>query len=143
MQETVLHLFTFPVFVIFRTVLPWIQWAALEWAGIALAAAVLLLRRVPMMGMFGTLVPALEGRRDAVFAGWFGPIGIAAIFDAMVAHRILGDELIWTAASLVIASSVLAHGVTATPGTKLYGRLTGAEESADRTGVDGSPLADE
>lgn len=125
-QETVLRLFTFPVFVIFGLALPWDQWLALGWTGLALVAGVLLLRRVPMAVVFHRFVPSLAETRDALFAAWFGPIGIAALFYAMVAHRILGHELIWPAASLVIAGSIVVHGVTATPFTKVYGRVTTA-----------------
>ncbi|SEW09016.1 cation:proton antiporter domain-containing protein [Natrinema salifodinae] len=124
-QETVLRLFTFPIFVCFGLALPVAEWIALGWAGVALAASVLLLRRLPMLVVFRRFVDPIDGARDALFAGWFGPIGIAAIFYATVAHRVLGLELVWPAASLVVASSVLVHGVTATPFTKLYGRRSG------------------
>lgn len=133
-QETVLRLFTVPIFVVFGLMLPWEGWLALGWPGIVLAAGVLLLRRLPMVLVFHRFVRPVEGDRDALFAGWFGPIGIAALFYASVAHRIIGREIVWAAASLVIASSVLIHGVTATPFTKLYGRLidTDRTESGER-----------
>lgn len=122
-QETVLRLFTFPIFVLFGIVLPVDQWLALGWGGVALAAGVLLLRRIPMMVVFRAVVPSIEDNRDGLFAGWFGPIGIAALFYAAVAHRLVGDEVIWAAATLVIVSSVLVHGITATPFTQVYRRL--------------------
>ncbi|WP_265110544.1 cation:proton antiporter [Halosolutus halophilus] len=124
-QEAVLRLFTVPVFVVFGLTLPVEQWLALGWAGVALAAGVLLLRRVPMMVMFSRFVEPIDEKRGALFAGWFGPIGVAAIFYAMVADRLVGQGIVWGATSLVIASSVLVHGITATPLTKLYGRTTG------------------
>lgn len=127
-QETVLRLFTFPIFVFFGMELPLGEWLTLGWAGVALAAGVLLLRRLPMIVVFSRVVPSIDDR-DAVFAGWFGPIGIAALFYAMVAHRILGSEIIWGAASLVIASSVLIHGITATPFTKYYGQLVDSDQT--------------
>ncbi|ELY92232.1 cation:proton antiporter domain-containing protein [Natrialba taiwanensis] len=122
-QETVLRLFTFPVFVFFGMAIPISEWFALGWAGITLAASVLLLRRLPMMLLFHRFIRPINDGRDALFAGWFGPIGIAALFYATVAHRILGIELVWSASTLIIASSVLVHGVTATPFTKLYGQV--------------------
>ena len=123
-QETVLRLFTFPIFVIFGMALPWERWLALGWAGVALAVGVLLLRRVPMVIVFRRFVRPVEGNRDTLFAGWFGPIGIAALFYATVAHRLVGNETIWAATSLVVAASVVVHGITATPFTRLYGRIT-------------------
>ena len=142
-QETVLRLFTFPIFVFFGVALPVEQWAALGMAGVALAAAVLLLRRLPMMLLFRQVIPEIEGDRDSLFAGWFGPIGIAALFYAMVAHRILGAEIVWGAASLVIASSVLVHGVTATPFTKLYGHVSGRVRPQSSDGSDQSSVFSE
>lgn len=124
-QETVLRLFTFPVFVLFGVVAPFEEWVAFGWIGVALVVAVLLLRRVPMAVVFDRAVDPLEDRRDALFAGWFGPIGIAALFYATVAQRLLGVPTVWTAVSLVVAGSIVAHGVTATPLTKLYGRAVG------------------
>ena len=137
-QETVLRLFTFPIFVFFGMALPLEQWLALGWAGVALAVGVLLLRRVPMIIAFTRFVRPVQGRRDALFAGWFGPIGIAALFYTTVAHRLVtqGNELIWGAASLVIASSVLVHGVTATPLTKLYGhRIDQSQDDSEQHGA--------
>ncbi|WP_049928576.1 cation:proton antiporter domain-containing protein [Halopiger goleimassiliensis] len=139
-QETVLRLFTFPIFVFFGLALPVDQWVSLGWAGVALAAGVLLLRRLPMMLVFRQVVPSVEGDRDALFAGWFGPIGIAALFYATVAHRILGDELIWTTASLVIASSVVVHGLMATPATKLYGNVIDRVQPDSSDGTDHSSV---
>ena len=126
-QETMLRLFTFPIFVVFGIVLPIDQWLALGWGGVVLAAGVLLLRRLPMIFVFRIFVPALDDDRDALFAGWFGPIGIAALFYTTVAHRLVGEEVIWAAATLVIGSSVLVHGVTATPFTQLYGQLVDSD----------------
>jgi NhaP-type Na+/H+ or K+/H+ antiporter len=126
-QETVLRLFTFPIFVFFGVVLPVERWLALGWAGVALVAGILLFRRLPMLVVFERYVGPLEGRRDASFAAWFGPVGIAAIFYATLAHRLLGNELVWSTVSLVVAGSIVVHGATATPLTKLYGRKVDSE----------------
>ncbi|RKD89080.1 cation:proton antiporter domain-containing protein [Halopiger aswanensis] len=139
-QETVLRLFTFPIFVFFGMALPIDQWVSLGWAGVALAAGILLFRRAPMMVVFRQTVPSVEDDRDALFAGWFGPIGIAALFYATVAHRILGNEFVWGVASLVIASSVLIHGITATPFTKLYGSVIDRVQSESSDGTDQSSV---
>ncbi|WP_254531177.1 cation:proton antiporter [Natrinema gelatinilyticum] len=138
-QETVLRLFTFPIFVLFGLALPWDQWLALGWSGVALAGCILLFRRVPMMVVFDRTVDPI-GTRGALFAGWFGPIGIAAIFYATITHRLLGNELVWGVTSLVVASSILVHGITATPLTKLYGRSIGRvqQQSEDRDETDSS-----
>lgn len=69
----VLRLFMFPVFVIFGMALPWREWIALGWGGVALAVGILLLRRVPMMLVFHRFTDQIDGMRDALFADWFGP----------------------------------------------------------------------
>ncbi len=68
----------------------------------------------PLLGKRG-------GTRDALFLGWFGPVGAAALYYAAYALRETGLEQVWTVGSLIVCASVLAHGVTDTPLTKLYG----------------------
>ena len=45
------------------------------------------------------------------------------LFYAAFSLRETGIEAAWAVGSLVICASVLVHGVSATPLTKLYGRL--------------------
>jgi NhaP-type Na+/H+ or K+/H+ antiporter len=118
-QETISKLFTLPMFVIFGAALPWADWARLGWPLLALAVLVLLARRIPVVGL---LAPALApiGRRDAAFLAWFGPIGVAAVYYATFAVRHTGEHLIWHAVSAVVLSSIIAHGVSAAPLTRLY-----------------------
>lgn len=58
-----------------------------------------------------------------LFLGWFGPIGAAALYYAAFSLRETGIGEVWAVGSLVICASVMVHGVTGTPLTKLYGRL--------------------
>lgn len=78
----------------------------------------------------------MRGRRDALFMGWFGPIGAAALYHATLAYPQTGQEEIWLAGSLIICASVLAHGLTDTLLTKLHGRHA-PKEPEDRKGVEG------
>ena len=55
--------------------------------------------------------------------GWFGPIGVSALFYSVMAAERTGDDVIWHAGSLVVFASVIAHGMTAAPFAKAYGRL--------------------
>jgi NhaP-type Na+/H+ or K+/H+ antiporter len=87
--------------------------------------AVLLLRRLPAVLAIRPLLGALRRRaKDVLFLGWFGPIGAAALYYAAFSLRETGIEAAWTVGSLVICASVVVHGITATPLTKLYGRLS-------------------
>lgn len=85
--------------------------------------ALLLLRRLPMMVPLGPWLAPLRSRLDVLFAGWFGPIGVAAIFYAVLASEKVGNDAVWWVGSLVVGASLLAHGATAAPFTLGYGRL--------------------
>ncbi len=131
MQEAVNRFFVLPVFVLLGLALPWRQWLELGWAGLLLVAAVLLLRRLPAVLAVTPIVPQARGLRDALFLGWFGPIGVAALFYASLSLREIGAEEVWVVGSLAICASILVHGVSAAPLTRLYGRTAKDEGSED------------
>jgi NhaP-type Na+/H+ or K+/H+ antiporter len=55
-----------------------------------------------------------------VFLGWFGPVGVAALYYALHLKAETGEAVIWHATSLVIVVSVLLHGVTSVIGLRRY-----------------------
>ena len=120
-SEALGRFFDLPVMILFGAAVPWSAWIALGWRGAAFAAAVLLLRRLPAWLLLGQLMPWTRSVRDAAFAGWFGPIGAAALFYAMLIQDETGSAQLWPFISLAIGASVLAHGVSATPMTRLFG----------------------
>jgi sodium/hydrogen antiporter len=123
-QEAISRFFDLPIFVLLGMALPWQGWLDLGWRGPLLVVAVLLLRRLPAVLALRPLLGPLRGQaKDILFLGWFGPIGAAALYYAAFSLRETGIEKAWVVGSLVICASVLVHGVTATPLTKLYGRL--------------------
>jgi sodium/hydrogen antiporter len=121
-QEAINRLLTLPIFVLIGLVLPWAAWRELGWGGITFVVALLLLRRLPAVLLLGRAMPELPHRRDVLFAGWFGPLGVAAVFYAVHAVEQTGEEIVWTVASLGIFASVVAHGMTAAPFTRRYAR---------------------
>ena len=122
MQEAVTRFFDLPIFVLLGMALPWEGWLELGWAGPVLIVAVLLLRRLPVVLALRPLLGQVGRRWDALFLGWFGPIGAAALFYAVLSLEEGGVEEVWVVGSLIICASLLAHGVTAAPFTRLYGR---------------------
>ncbi len=131
-QEAVAKLFTLPMFVVFGAALPLAEWARLGWPLLALAVLVLLLRRPPVVA---AVFPGLRGAlsaRDAAYLGWFGPIGIAAIYYAAFARGHVHDPVVWHAASALVFASILVHGATAAPLTRFYARHHGATPPATR-----------
>lgn len=121
-QEAVSKLFTLPMFVIFGIALPVGEWLAEGWTLLVFVALILLLRRPPAVAVILPMLRPLLTARDAAYAGWFGPIGIAAVYYAAFAGEHVAEPVIWHAASAVVFASIMAHGLTAAPLTKLYAR---------------------
>lgn len=121
-QDIVARFFDLPIFVLFGLALPWGAWQELGWAGLATAALVLLLRRLPILLAVGRFISPIRHRMDTLFAGWFGPIGVAALFYASLVLGRTGNQTVWEVGSLVVFASLVVHGVSATPLTGLYGR---------------------
>jgi NhaP-type Na+/H+ or K+/H+ antiporter len=139
-QESMSKLFTLPMFVLFGLAAPLDDWARLGAPLAALAAATLLLRRLPVVAL---LYPALRRaytRRDAAFIGWFGPLGIAAVYYSTHAVNETGQTLLWTVASAVIAASILVHGMTAAPLTRAYSSVARSPTGSDGTRPSGTRL---
>jgi NhaP-type Na+/H+ or K+/H+ antiporter len=120
-SEALGRFFDLPVMILFGAALPWAAWIGMGWRAVAFAVGILLLRRLPAWLMLGWLMPWTRPVRNAVFAGWFGPIGAAALFYAMLIQDETGSARLWPFISLAIGASVLAHGVTATPMTRMFG----------------------
>ncbi|MFP4008606.1 MAG: cation:proton antiporter [Spirulinaceae cyanobacterium] len=114
-QEALDLILTVVIFVLLGLVIPWQDWLALGWPGIALVITVLLLRRLPAFFLLNRFIPRSNGLKDALFMGWFGPIGVAALYYANLAVHRTGIHEIWAIASLVIVGSVFVHGITAVP----------------------------
>ncbi|SOD98119.1 cation:proton antiporter domain-containing protein [Blastococcus haudaquaticus] len=135
-DEAVNRFLVLPLFVAFGAVLPWEAWGELGWRGAALVVAVLVLRRVPVVWLLRR--PLRLGRPDALFLGWFGPIGVSAIFYLVLeAERLRLDPVVLAAGTLVVAASTVVHGVTSSPGRVLYRRVASADvarsDPADRS----------
>lgn len=119
-QESISKLFNLPIFVLFGAMLPWHEWLDLGWRAPAFAAGVLLLRRPIALLIASRGLGAQLQREDAAFLAWFGPIGVAAIYYALLAQERTQDPLLWHVTSLVVVASILAHGVTSGPGLSAY-----------------------
>jgi len=114
-----------PLFLLLGIELPWAQWADLGWAAVVFPVAVLLLRRLPVLVVLAR--PLRLRLRDAVFLGWFGPIGVSALFYLVFSEdEGVSDPRLWAAGSLAVVASTVAHGVTAAPGRRLYRRAAGS-----------------
>lgn len=80
---------------------------------------VLLFRRLPFFYLLSKFVPQLKNNREIFFAGWFGPIGVGALFfchhasHKMIAENIDSKYNIGALVQTIVLSSILVHGLTA------------------------------
>ena len=121
-QEAIAKLFTRPIFVLLGLALPWAAWGERPLAFAAFALSILALRR-PLALL--ALWPALKGDvrgADLLFLGWFGPIGVAALYYSTLAWHETGDATAFHAASAAIVASVVLHGLSAAPLTRWHAR---------------------
>jgi NhaP-type Na+/H+ or K+/H+ antiporter len=113
------------------------------WRDIIFALLALTLLRMVPVGV------ALAGcgldRATVTFVGWFGPRGLASVVFGLIAVDALAPEAsktVLAAVTVTVASSVLLHGVTASPLAARYGTHIARTHSlniADRPA--GRPLA--
>jgi len=124
-------------FVYFGTIVPWPQFNSgilgLDvWRLVVLALLVLFFRRIPVMLALKPLIPDIKTWREALFAGHFGPIGVGAIFIAILARAELESEhgsttpldvlppddfphmniieMIWPITTFLVITSIVVHG---------------------------------
>lgn len=129
-QEAVNRFFAIPIFVVIGAAIPWEGWRELGWNGVLLAGAVLLLRRPLTLLILRPLLPGVRSVPDALFMGWFGPIAVAAVYYASLMEHKLGEPLIWHVVSMVVCASIVAHGMSGAPLTRLYGKKTGEQNKS-------------
>ena len=121
-NEAIARFFDLPIMFLLGAALPWHDWYALGWHGVAFAVSILLLRRLPAWLLLGSLMSWTRPLSHRLFAGSFGPIGAAALFYACDAQDRLGIASLWPVVSLAVAASVVAHGITATHFSLFLGR---------------------
>jgi len=121
-QEVVRRFIDLPIFFLFGLVMPWEKWFNLGWPALLLPLAIILFRRLPALLFLQKWIRSLKTLPDTLFAGWFGPIGVAAIYYATFAVRKTGHEEIWIVTSLIIFASLVVYGLSDMPFTLWYGK---------------------
>lgn len=122
-------------FVYLGTIIPWEMYndwsiGLSAWRLTVMAIFVILFRRIPVMLALKPFIPDVKTWREALFAGHFGPIGVGAIFVAILARAELESEhtiplatipsmdsehfrailLVWPIVTFMVISSILVHG---------------------------------
>jgi NhaP-type Na+/H+ or K+/H+ antiporter len=129
-SEDIVEIVKLGVFVVFGSLLTVHGLFTDGWSAVALVAVTLLLARPVAVWI------ALAGLRvdwaTKAFMSWFGPKGVATMtFSLLVLTQpIPGNERIFQLAALVVLCSIVAHGLTDTPGSEWIGRRSAGHEDA-------------
>ncbi|KAG1220991.1 hypothetical protein G6F35_006308 [Rhizopus arrhizus] len=128
-QEVIDMMLNLAVFVYIGAIIPWSDFgnAALglaPWRLVVIAILILVFRRLPILIILKPVMPAMKTYREAIFSGWFGPMGVGAVFLSMVAKEELIEiyhdsetkpvaiDLVSPVVLFIVLSSTLVHGTT-------------------------------
>ena len=106
------------IFVVFGSLLT-VEGLFLDgWAAVAIVLVTLLVARPVALAI--ALIGTGVSRAALVFMAWFGPKGVATMtFSLLVlASGVAARERIFDIAALVVVCSIVAHGLTDTPGSE-------------------------
>ncbi|BGO97657.1 hypothetical protein NBRC10513v2_001651 [Rhodotorula toruloides] len=125
-QDVIDSLLDTAIFIYVGAVMPWSEFTSefiSPWRLVVFAICILVFRRLPAMLALYRFIPALDGFSEGLFAGWFGPIGVSAIYYAILARenlpedRIAVRESVFPIVIFMAMSSTIVHGITI-PATK-------------------------
>ena len=91
-QEAIERLFTIPIFFLVGLVLPWKEWLSFGLPLAFFVVAVLLFRRIPALILLKPFLSKISRWPRVLLLGWFGPIGVAALFYAVLSIKKTGYE---------------------------------------------------
>ncbi|QSZ32776.1 hypothetical protein DSL72_002355 [Monilinia vaccinii-corymbosi] len=93
LQPTIDMLLNLSIFIWFGAICPWTLFSDNGiipiYRLIFLGVLILLLRRLPVVFAFHKCIHQIDGKRQAIFAGFFGPIGVSAIFYLYISLEFL------------------------------------------------------
>ncbi|KAM3077408.1 hypothetical protein ACMFMG_006753 [Clarireedia jacksonii] len=93
LQPTIDMLLNLSIFIFYGVICPWTSFASNDvipiYRLIFLAILVLLFRRLPIVFGMHKLIHQIEEKRQAIFVGFFGPIGVSAIFYLYISLEFL------------------------------------------------------
>ncbi|RIB12863.1 Sodium/hydrogen exchanger family-domain-containing protein [Gigaspora rosea] len=141
-QEIIDILLNLTVFIYIGAIVPWSSFNNGElglsyWRLFIVSILILLFRRLPIVLMLMKNIPPLKNFREGLYAGWFGPIGIGAIFYADLAKRD-GTEnvqkIVNPVVFFIVLSSVFCHGISI-PVIKIGKRVNSLSRTATTQSV--------
>ena len=138
--EEILELIKLGIFVVFGSILTVQALFSNGWAAVAVVVVTLTVARTA--GVWLSLIGNREklSTQTKAFMSWFGPKGVATMTYSLflLAMGIPGATEVTNLAALCVVTSIVAHGLTDTPGANWIGRVAAtAREKAQR---DGQPV---
>ena len=129
--EDLVEIVKLGIFVVFGSLLTIHGLFTDGWAAIAIVAVTLLIARP--VAVFTALVGTSTDTATRAFMSWFGPKGVATItFSLLVLNdRIAAGSRIFNIAALTVFCSIIAHGLSDTPGADWIARHSEARETVD------------
>ena len=129
-SEELIEVVKLGVFVVFGSLLTFSDLFNDGWAAAAIVVATLVLIRP--LSIFVSLAGTQFSTAAKAFMGWFGPKGVATMaFSLLVLSKnIEAGRRIFDIAALAVITSIIAHGLTDTPGSDWMARR--AEEERER-----------
>lgn len=109
--EVIDLLFTLTFFILFGLN---IEYKIFSVPNMLIGFLIILFRRLPLVLMFYKFIPQLFSLKEALLTGWFGPIGVGAIFFALEAqHKENLKSDIFDVIQVIVVFSLIVHGITA------------------------------
>jgi NhaP-type Na+/H+ and K+/H+ antiporter len=126
--EDVIEVVKLVIFVVFGALLTFDGLFADGWAAVAIVVVTLLVARP--VAVFAALAGTGLDAATKGFMAWFGPKGVATMtFSLLVlSKQIPNGERIFNLAALAVFVSIIAHGLTDTPGANWIARRAEARE---------------
>ncbi|ORX36017.1 Sodium/hydrogen exchanger family-domain-containing protein [Kockovaella imperatae] len=122
-QDVIDQLLNSAIFLYIGAILPWAQFSEFNltpWRLVVLGILVMICRRLPWVLALSHFIPTLPTWRESLFAGFFGPIGVGALFYTQVALEELPDDgtrqhlrnVLYPVNLFLIFTSIVVHGIT-------------------------------
>ncbi|HEV7460219.1 MAG TPA: cation:proton antiporter [Solirubrobacteraceae bacterium] len=126
--EDIIEVVKLMIFVVFGSLLTLDGLFGDGWAAVAIVVVTLLVARP--VALFAALARTGLDTPTKAFMAWFGPKGVATMtFSLLVlSKQIPNGERIFNLAALVVFASIIAHGLTDTPGANWIARRAEARE---------------
>jgi NhaP-type Na+/H+ or K+/H+ antiporter len=138
--EEVVEIVKLAIFTVFGSLLTLHGLFADGWAAVGVVLGTFLIARpvAVWIALAGTRV----GVATKAFMAWFGPKGVATMaFSLLILERhVAGAQRIFNIAALAVFASILAHGISDTPGVRWIARRRQPVDGAARAALGGEGI---